>query len=398
MLLRGAAEMSSRPAASGAAVPVQTSTILVVDDSPTNLQVLVRTLHGTGHRILAARDGRAALDIARLAQPDLMLLDVMMPDLDGFEVCRLMKGNPATRDTAIIFLSALGDVSDKVSGLQLGAVDYITKPIQAEEVLARVSNHLTRLYLERELRQSRDRLERELAGAASMQRLILPARMPVHPTARFAAFYQTSRHAGGDYYDVIELEGNRFGVLVADVSGHGAPAAIVMAMIRAVFHTFPGPRTDPPAVLHYLNRHFEYLWSSSMFATAIYAVLDASRARFRLSVAGHPPPLIVRADGRVEQAQTDAVISLLWADLGNIPVVEQPLLAGDRVAFFTDGITDRENAAGGMFDHERLVSSLSGLGGVDPAEMVEHIVADVEAFAGGNEPSDDQTLVVAGLS
>src|SRR4051794_32634718 len=93
------------------------STILVVDDSPTNLQVLTRTLQVTGHRILAAKDGATALDIARKAQPDLILLDVMMPVMDGFEVCRTLKANPETRNTVVIFLSARGEVSDKVSGL-----------------------------------------------------------------------------------------------------------------------------------------------------------------------------------------------------------------------------------------------------------------------------------------
>jgi len=175
------------------------STILVVDDSPVNLQVLVRTLHGSGHRILAAKDGRAAIEIARRARPDLMLLDVMMPELDGFEVCRSLKADPETEETVVIFLSALGEVSDKVSGLKLGAVDYITKPIQPEEVLARVETHLTRQYLERELRQSRDSLDRELESAAGMQRLILPRVLPVHPAVEFSAYYRTSRDAGGDY-------------------------------------------------------------------------------------------------------------------------------------------------------------------------------------------------------
>ena len=160
------------------------STILVVDDNPTNLQVLVRTLHGRGHRILAAKDGRTALEIAHRARPDLMLLDVMMPEMDGFEVCRAIKAHPDTRDTVVIFLSALGDVADKVSGLQLGAVDYITKPIQAEEVLARVANHLSHQHLARELRRSRDQLDRELASAARMQRLILPPAMPAHRVDR----------------------------------------------------------------------------------------------------------------------------------------------------------------------------------------------------------------------
>jgi len=229
--------------AEGIATPP--STILIVDDSPTNLQVLIRTLSGTGHRILAAKDGPTAIDIARRTQPDLILLDVMMPGMDGFEVLRKLKSKPDTSDTLVIFLSARGEVADKVSGLELGAIDYVTKPIQGEEVLARVAAHLSRRHLERELRDNRDRLDRELAGAARMQRQLLPAAMPPHESITFGSYYQTSRHAGGDYYDVLPLGGDRFGILVADVSGHGAPAAIVMAMIRAVVHTYPGVADDP---------------------------------------------------------------------------------------------------------------------------------------------------------
>ncbi len=165
----------------------------------------MRTLQGTGHRILAAKDGPTALEIARRTQPDLMLLDVMMPGMDGFEVCRVLKAEPETRNTVVIFLSARGEVADKVSGLELGAIDYITKPIQGEEVLARVAAHLSRQHLERELRKSRDRLDKELAGAARMQQLLLPPMMPPHPSMSFGSFYQTSRHAGGDYYDVLPL-------------------------------------------------------------------------------------------------------------------------------------------------------------------------------------------------
>ncbi|MCC7044991.1 MAG: SpoIIE family protein phosphatase [Acidobacteria bacterium] len=376
---------------------VPAATILVVDDSPVNLQVLVRTLHGTGHRILAARDGASALEIARRARPELMLLDVMMPELDGFEVCRAIKSHPDTEDTVVIFLSARGEVADKVSGLQLGAVDYITKPIQAEEVLARVAAHLTRQFLERELRRNRDRLERELASAASMQRLILPATLPVHPSVRFAAFYQTSRHAGGDYYDILDLSGDRFGIIVADVSGHGARAAIVMAMIRAVIHTFPGIPDDPAAVLHYLNRHFRYLWETAMFATGLYGVLDVGRRTLRLACAGHPAPLRVHRDGRVEELPIDGVMALLWDEFGDVPCSEHALEAGDRVVFYTDGITDRLSTDGTLYDLERLRSSLAREGSSLPGAIVERIVLDLDAFAGGHEPDDDQTLLVVGV-
>jgi serine phosphatase RsbU (regulator of sigma subunit) len=224
-----------------------------------------------------------------------VLLDVMMPEFDGFEVCRAIKADPDGQDTIVIFLSALGDVSDKVSGLQLGAVDYITKPIQAEEVLARVATHLTRQYLERELRRSRDRLNRELASAGRMQRLILPPSLPEHPAVQFAASYQTSRHAGGDYYDVVPIATGHYGVMVADVSGHGAPAAIIMAMIRAAFHSQRAVHADAAAVLRTLNDHFDYLWDTEMFSTAVYATVDAGRRELRIACAGHPPPVLVRA-------------------------------------------------------------------------------------------------------
>jgi sigma-B regulation protein RsbU (phosphoserine phosphatase) len=372
------------------------STILVVDDGPVNLQVLVRTLNGCGHRILAARDGRTALDIARRVRPDLILLDLMMPDVDGFEVCRALKADPETRDIAVIFLSARGEVSDKVFGLKLGAVDYITKPIQTEEVLARVSSHLTRQYLERELRRSVNRLDRELESAGRMQRLLLPSALPSHASVQFAAHYQTSRHAGGDYYDVLPLGDNRFGIMVADVSGHGAPAAIVMSMIRAVLHSYPNP-DDPPAVLNHINRHFAYLRDTPMFATAVYAVIDADRHTMRLSCAGHPPPLLLRALNPVAPVPVDAVMPLGIGELPDVPCHEEPLRSGDRVLLYTDGITERQAADGAMYDPERLMSALAVVGSFGPKAIVDWVVADVEAFAKGREPEDDQTVLAVGI-
>jgi sigma-B regulation protein RsbU (phosphoserine phosphatase) len=378
--------------------PPPTSTILVVDDNPVNLQLIVRTLHGTGHRVLAAKSGRAALEIVERTRPDLLLLDISMPEMDGFEVCQALNAKGSTRDSAVIFLSARADVADKVSGLNLGAVDYLTKPIQAEEVLARVANHLSRLHLQRQLRQSRDRLDKELANAAHMQRLILPRVMPTHPTVEFAAFYQTSRHAGGDYYDVLDLGDGRFGVMVADVSGHGAPAAIVMAMIRAVLHTYPGVPDDPAAVLNHLNRHFEYLWDTSMFATAIYGVLDGKRRRLRVACAGHPPPLLVRPADGVTALPVDATLFLLMTELGNVPCTEHTLQSGDRLVFFTDGILERQALDEAMYDADRMKAVLTRVAAHEPITIVAQVVADVETFAGGREPDDDQTLVVVGIT
>ena len=152
--------------------------ILLVDDQPANLQMLSQTLEKLGTKLLFAKNGETALAIAQKAQPNLILLDIMMPGIDGFEVCRRLKENSETRKIPVIFLSALDETGDKVRGLQLGAVDYVAKPFQPEEVIARVNTHLTIHRLGREVQQQRDELEHELLIVSQLQRNLLPERLP----------------------------------------------------------------------------------------------------------------------------------------------------------------------------------------------------------------------------
>jgi len=365
----------------------------VVDDSPVNIQVLVRTLDGTGHRILVATNGKSAVEIAHRTHPDLILLDVMMPEMDGLEVCRRIKGDPATQDIAIIFLSALGEVGDKVAGLQLGAVDYITKPIQAEEVLARVSNHLAVRRLEREVRKNRDELEQELASAAEMQRLILPRPLLKADGLSFVAHYETSRHVGGDYYDVVRVSADEVGILISDVSGHGAPSAIIMAMIRAVFHAFPGPKADPAAVLGFINQQFRFMWGSHMMATALYVVVNSKSLRIRGACCGHLPPLLLRR-GEVRVLHCDGTRPLLLMDLDSIPSSEMVLERGDRILFYTDGITECEDPGENMYEIEGLMKALRLCNGLAPEKLLEFLSEDLNRFSQGRELMDDRTLLL----
>jgi formate hydrogenlyase transcriptional activator len=138
-------------------------TILVVDDTPANIGLLLDTLDSVGFRVLVARDGPSALRQARKARPDLLLLDVMMPGMDGFETCRQLRDDAETADVPVIFMTALSDLSDKVKGFEAGGVDYVTKPFQQEEVLARVTAHLAQRRLERELKELNQALEQRVA-------------------------------------------------------------------------------------------------------------------------------------------------------------------------------------------------------------------------------------------
>jgi sigma-B regulation protein RsbU (phosphoserine phosphatase) len=229
-----------------------------------------------------------------------------------------------------------------------------------------------------------------------MQRLILPSPLPHADGVSFAAHYETSRHVGGDYYDVVRISEGEFGILIVDVSGHGAPSAIVMAMIRAVFHAYPGSKGDPAAVLHFINRQFRFMWGSAMLATALYVVVNPKSLRIRGACCGHLPPVRLR-QGTAELLQFDATPPLLLMDLGPIPCDEFGLEHGDRILFYTDGVTECEDPRENMYEIEGLIKALSLCRGLPPEKLLEFLSADLNRFSEGRELMDDRTLLLLSL-
>jgi len=369
--------------------------ILLVDDNPTNLQVLFQTLEGVGCKLLVAKNGEIALSIAGKALPDLILLDIMMPGIDGYEVCRQLKANRATSSIPVIFLSALGDTEDKVKGLQLGAVDYVTKPFQPDEVIARVNTHLTIHRLKREVESQKDQLEHELEVVSEVQRKLLPKQLPVIDGFKLGVHYETSRYAGGDYYDVLELPDNCWGFLIADAEGHSAPAAVLMAMTCALFRSYPGSAADPAEVIHYLNEHLCKVADPS-FMTALYAFYDASAHTMRMARAGHPLPMVFRnSDQKAIELTCPGVYPLGIEPYEiEIPVTEVKLEPGDRFLIYTDGLTERFDEEGQTYGEERLLKLLATDSAHDPQGVIGAIMADVEQFAGELPADDDQALLL----
>ena len=372
-----------------------TESILLVDDNPTNLQVLFQTLENIGCKLLIAKNGEIALSIAGKALPDLILLDIMMPGIDGYEVCRQLKANPVTSDIPVIFLSALGDTEDKVKGLQLGAVDYVTKPFQPDEVIARVNTHLTIHRLKREVESQKDQLEHELEVVSEVQRKLLPKQLPKIEGFKLGVHYETSRYAGGDYYDIIDLSDNRYGFLIADAEGHSAPAAVLMAMTCALFRSYPGSADDPAAVMHYLNEHLCKVADPS-FMTALYIYFDANEQTMQISRAGHPLPMVYRnSDQNAVELDCPGVYPLGIEPYEiQIPVTEVKLQPGDRFLVYTDGLTERFDPKGGTYGEERLLQTLATDSSHDPQGIIAAIMVDVEQFADGLPPDDDQALLL----
>ena len=372
-----------------------TESILLVDDNPTNLQVLYQTLEGTGCKLLVAKDGETALGIAEKALPDLILLDIMMPGIDGFEVCSRLKKNSTTQGIPVIFLSALTDTKDKVRGLQLGAVDYVSKPFQPDEVIARVNTHLTIHRLKREVEQKKDALEDELEVVSDVQRRLLPKDLPEIAGLKLAVHYETSLYAGGDYYDIAKIGDNQWGFLVADAEGHSAPAAVMMAMTCALFRSYPEPPAEPGELIYFLNQHLCKVADPS-FVTALYVVYDANHHTLKIARAGHPPPMIYRSsEKKAVEYVCGGVFPLGIDTYEKVPVTDAELQPGDRILMYTDGITERFSSGGETYGEERLLLQLEGDGNLPPQELLNAIMKDVDHFADGRPADDDQALLLA---
>jgi len=368
--------------------------LLLVDDNPSNLEVLMATLGGRGYTLLVAKSGEVALSIARQARPSLILLDILMPGIDGYETCRALKKEPATSNAAIIFLSALDDPKDKVKGLSLGAVDYIAKPFLPEEVVARVETHLTIQRLNRELQARYEDIEHELTVVAQVQKNLLPQQLPDIEGLQLAAYYETSRYAGGDYYDIIQLDDQQWGIFVADVSGHGTRAAVLMAMTYAYFHAFPHTANDPAVLLDYMNDQLLPICHGD-FVTALYTVYDCTRGTIHYASSGHMPPLLYRP-------RTAAQLTLACepaCPLGVFPYdrissAQQQLGSGDVIAFYTDGVSEPMNSKKELYGMGRLQTIIADSAGQHPARAIEAVMKDIDAFAEGIPADDDQTVLL----
>jgi len=238
-----------------------------------------------------------------------------------------------------------------------------------------------------------EELNRQFDEIARIQRSLLPERNPSLPGASIATSYMTSAHAGGDYYDFFDLGDNRWGILIADVSGHGAGAATVMAMLHAILHAFPFKEKGPAAVLSHANERLMNARIEATFVTAIFAVFDATTRSFTFARAGHPEP-------RLKDLSTGAVIVLEGAaglPLGVLPdynIEERTvtLRPGQTLVLYTDGITEARTASGEMFGYERLDEALEPCSGAADC-IIDTIHRSLYEFTGMRTRDDDQTIV-----
>lgn len=355
--------------------------LLVIEDDTFN-QILLRTaLTRNGYEVTIAKDGKEGIAQAEALQPALILCDWMMPQMNGLEVCRWIKAHPDLSSTFFILLTARTELADRIQGLDTGADDFISKPIDAGELLARVRAGLRLYQVNRDLRQTtrdlqvqQQRLQAELAQAANYVRSLLPKTLTgdVVIQSRFIP----SQQLGGDCFDYYWIDDEHLVVYLLDVSGHGVGAALPSVSIQSLLRSQALQNTElrnPAQVMATLNRLFQMNENNPRFFTLWYGVYHRSTRQLIYTSAGHPPAILIRP----EVSGHPHLITLGQQGLfpiGMLPEAEYDLNSiqlqpTDTLYIFSDGIYEVKEPDGMALTHEQFCSIIHGLSQIQPPDL-----------------------------
>ena len=373
--------------------------ILVVDDEP-DLQPLVeqrmrRYVRAGQYRFVFAQNGVEALE--RLRADDeivIVLSDINMPKMDGLALLdQIPKVNPNIRS---VIISAYGDMKNIRTAMNRGAFDFVTKPVDFDDLKLTIDRTLQQLLEWRDALGARDRLvalQNELNVASQMQQSILPKRFPQDPSYDVFASMKPARSVGGDFFDVMRLEGGVLGLAVADVSDKGVPAALFMMSSRTLLKGAAIGLGTPGEVLEEVNNLLCEDNESAMFVTLVYAVFDPSTRKLTFANGGHNTPVLIDGGGNATRLPLTGGVAL-----GLVPGLKYEqssitLSPGDNVVLYTDGVTEAMNEDEEEFGMARLEGLFSESSPSGARVVNDRIFDAVMEFAGDASQSDDITCM-----
>jgi sigma-B regulation protein RsbU (phosphoserine phosphatase) len=364
--------------------------ILIVDDNPANVEILKMRLSANNYEIITASDGEAGLAIAIDRQPDLILLDIMMPKMDGFEVCRRLKADSSLPFMPIIMVTAKADSKDVVAGLEAGGDEYLTKPVDHAALVARVKSMLRIKSLHDTVLEQSAQLQAQLETATKIQSLFWPDIPELTGGSHIWAAAVPAAYVSGDLYDVIPLPDGSLLAYVADVSDKGVPAALIMAALSTKIRSEARSKYEIDMLLEAVNDSLYRLTSEEgFFATIVLARYWPNCGKTQLALAGHLQPLWIVESGIGNLPQISGI------SLGVRPGVhyekkEIVLSAGESILFFTDGAIEAENEDNELFGNDRLLDSIKNTKG---PPWGKELLGSVRHWQGQAPVSDDLTLL-----
>jgi phosphoserine phosphatase RsbU/P len=380
--------------------------ILIVDDEPFNVDYLEQELDDLGYKTVSACNGQDALEKVQAETPDLILLDIMMPVMDGFEVLSHLKADPATRDLPVIVISANTDLKSVVKGIQMGAEDYLPKPFEDTLLRARIASSLEKKRL-RDIEQLYMKsMEHELEIGRRIQKRFLPASLPLVEGWEIAAYFKSAREVAGDFYDAFLLPDGNLVCVVGDVCDKGVGAALFMTLFRSLVRVtamtdlysnqneivslLPVERLQH--IVSFTNNYIcETHWDANMFATLCVGIINPLDGTLTYANCGNERPMLGGAgkEPAILQATNPVVGIFPWAQY---VIKETCLEKGDMLLIFTDGIPDARNDANLEFGKAPVVRRMSSCDQT-ATNLLGEIVADLQSFIGPAEQFDDITLL-----
>lgn len=352
------------------------------------------------YTVVLASSGEGAVVLAREHQPDLILLDIEMPGMDGFQTLEALKDGVVDQAVPVIFLTAREDSGSREKGLEAGAVDYITKPYDRQELSIKVKNHLA-LYQARKEIEARNRsMAREMEMASQLQSSLLPQQLPHSERVHLAVSYRPLSKSGGDFYDVVELRDGSIGFVQVDVSGHGVASAMIGAMFKMAFHSFARDMPSPARLLTTINDEMFRVLPDADFLTVFYGVVNPVSLELVFTNAGHPRPFLFRAEsGRIEELSCGGPLVGAFPDM-QYDEDARKLRSGDNVLVFTDGVTETrgEGPAEEFYGADRLRSAFVRNLKQMPEEVLFGVLDDLDAFKRGARFEDDVTLLLLSVT
>jgi phosphoserine phosphatase RsbU/P len=370
--------------------------ILIVDDTPLNIGVISGALKDS-YKTKVATNGEKALALASAEEkPDLILLDIMMPGMDGYEVCSRLKADPTTSEIPVIFLTGQTSAEDETRGFEVGAVDYVHKPFSPAVVKARVRSHILLREARAQLASQLRALNNELEMARQIQLSILPHSIPTLPGLEIAARFFPMTSVAGDFYDFIQIDDRHIGILIADVSGHGLPSALIASMLQVALTGQAGHASEPAQVLAGLNRALCGKFTQN-FVTAAYVYLDLEKNFMRYAGAGHPPVLQWRiSTGKTAKVLENGLVLGMFEE-AIYEALEFPLELGDRYVLYTDGVPEAANPSEEEFGVDRFMRFIENHKHLGADQFVQTFLAELSRWSGQTAEQgqqDDITLLV----
>jgi serine phosphatase RsbU (regulator of sigma subunit) len=364
--------------------------ILIVDDNPANVEILQMRLAANDYEIITASDGEAGLALARDRQPDLILLDIMMPKMDGFEVCRRLKGDASLPFMPIIMVTAKTDSKDVVAGLEAGGDEYLTKPVDHASLVARVKSMLRIKSLHDTVLEQSAQLQAQLETATRIQSLFWPDIPELTGGSHIWAAAVPAAYVSGDLYDVIPLPDGSLLAYVADVSDKGVPAALVMAALSTKIRSEARNKYEIDKLLEMVNNSLYRLASEEgFFATIVIVRYWPDNGKTQIALAGHLQPMWIAESGIGDLPPINGVSLGVAPDL-RYEKKEIVLSAGESILLFTDGIIEAENADNVLFGNDRLLDSIKSTKGPPWGKA---LLSSVRQWQGEAPVSDDLTIL-----